>query len=53
MMKTIKSSKNIALLCIVVLVFAQLAAFFNERGFAKVYSMIGGYTQWQSELRAE
>ncbi|MCH7923616.1 MAG: hypothetical protein IH975_11370 [Nitrospinae bacterium] len=28
-------------------------AFFNERRFEKVYSIIGGYTQWQSELRAE
>ncbi len=28
-------------------------AFFNERRFEKVYSMIGGYTQRQSELRAE
>jgi len=28
-------------------------AFFNERRFEKVYSMTGGYTQWQSELRAK
>ncbi len=35
MMKTIKSSKNIALLCIVVLVFAQLAAFLMTEDLKK------------------